>query len=270
VAFTVTSPSGNEIPLVVEVPHAGLELDAAALATLTSPARCIGNDADLLVDRLYQDAPELGATLLVAHTSRYVLDLNRSETDVDSSVVEGVPQFEAPHGLIWTRTTEGHATLDRALPQSELQRRISEIHRPYHQKLWELLVDKRHRFGFVVLLCAHSMPSSGRSGHGDPGSTRADVVPGSRGRTTAHGSVIDLPEQLATRRGWSVLHDIPYRGGYTTGHYGRPAERVHAVQVELNRRIYMDEAALVPRPGGFEATREYCRELVRELGALRL
>jgi N-formylglutamate amidohydrolase len=269
VAFTIKSPSGRETPLVVEVPHAGLQVDAIALATLTSPARCIGTDADLLVDELYQDAPELGATLLVAHTSRYVLDLNRSEADVDPGAVEGMPRLEAPHGLIWKRTTEGHPTLERPLPRSELERRLELIYRPYHRSLLEVLTQKRNRFGFAILLCAHSMPSAGRTGHADPGSVRADIVPGSRGRTTAHPSVIDLPEALAAARGWTVLHDIPYRGGFTTGHYGRPTEGIHAVQVELNRRIYMDEAALVPLLGGFEATREYCRDLVRGLGDLR-
>lgn len=267
--FTVTSPQGRETPLVVEVPHAGLEVDAQSLATLVCPARCIGNDADLFVDKLYARAPELGATLLVAHTSRYVLDLNRAETDVDSTVVLGVPRLDAPHGLIWKRSTEGHPTLDGPLSRAELERRLESIHRPYHDRLRELLDEKRRKFGFALLLCAHSMPSSGRAGHADTGSPRADIVPGTRGRTTAASHLIDLPEALAVARGWSVVHDVPYRGGYTTAHYGKPAAGVHAVQVELNRRIYMDEQALAPLPERFEATEAYCLELVERLGAAR-
>lgn len=268
-SFTIRRPEGTETPLVVEVPHAGLEVDPIALATLVSPARCIGYDADLLVDELYAEAPALGATMLVAHTSRYVVDLNRAETDVDSGVVNGVAPLDAPHGLIWKRSTEGHVTVQSALPRHELDRRLERIYRPYHGALRQLLEEKRQRFGFALLLCAHSMPSRGRTGHADTGTDRADVVPGSRGHTTACPEVIDLPAQLAIERGWTAEHDVPYRGGFTTAHYGRPDQGVHAVQVELNRRLYLHEEALTRRAGGFEATREYCSELVRRLGAIR-
>jgi N-formylglutamate amidohydrolase len=269
VSFTVYRPDGKETPLLVEVPHAGLEVDPIALADLVSPARCIGYDADLLVDELYAEAPALGATVLVAHTSRYVVDLNRSETDVDSAVVQGVPPLDAPHGLIWKRSTEGHGTLRGPLPHSELTRRLDAIYRPYHRTIAGLLAEKREKFGFALLLCAHSMPSRGRTGHSDTGSDRADVVPGSRGHTTGAAQVIDLPATLARERGWSAQHDIPYRGGFTTGHYGQPSRGVHAVQVELNRHLYLDEEHLRRKPGGFEATREYCAELVRRLSAVR-
>jgi N-formylglutamate amidohydrolase len=93
------------------------------------------------------------------------------------------------------------------------------------------------------------------------------VVPGTRGRRSAAASFIDAVEEHAVGRGWSVRHDDPYAGGFTTQHYGRPAEGVHVVQVELARRLYLDEATL--RPGsGFEAVRAWCRELVGKLGRL--
>jgi N-formylglutamate amidohydrolase len=112
------------------------------------------------------------------------------------------------------------------------------------------------------------MPSSGRVGHNDPGSLRADVVPGSRGRTSAAARVIDCPDRLARERGYSVAHDIPYRGGFTTGHYGRPDVQVHAVQIELNRRLYMNEVSLERLPGRFDEIRSYCKEVVTGLGAM--
>jgi N-formylglutamate deformylase len=266
VTFTVRVPSARETPLVVEIPHAGLEVDAQALSTMVAPARCIGRDADLLVDELYGEAHGLGATVLVAHMSRYVCDLNRSEGDVDSGAAEGGELLNSPHGLIWRRSTEGHATLKRPLPRQELERRLTEIYRPYHAELQRLLEAKKLKFGYAVLLCAHSMPSSGRTGHNDQGSARADVVPGSRGRTTAADALIDLPAALALKRGWSVVHDIPYRGGFSTAHYGQPQLGVHAVQVELNRQLYMDEDALVAVPEGYARTRDFCTELVSKLG----
>lgn len=267
--FSVREPVGPETPVVVEVPHAGLHVDARAVATLVAPARSLGRDADLYVDELYQDAPELGATLLVANVSRYVCDLNRSEEDIDGLAAEGGSARSAPHGLIWRTTTENQPALAAPLPRREVQRRLDEIYRPYHGTLRELLEAKRARFGFAVLLCGHSMPSRGRSA-GDSGRVRADVVPGSRGRTSAAATVIDVPEQLANERGWSAAHDAPYRGGFSTAHYGRPRAGVHAIQVELSRRLYMDEQSLEKKPNDFEATRDYCRRLVAALGELRL
>ncbi len=269
-SFTVREPEGRETPVVVEVPHAGLEVDAVALATLVAPARSLAADADLYVHELYADAPAEGATLLFSHVSRYVCDLNRGEQDVDALAAETGIGRSAPHGLVWRTTTEDVPALLRPIDRAELERRLRELYRPYHRTLRELLERKRQRFGYAVLLCAHSMPSRGRSGHSDPGCDRADVVPGSRGRTTAASAVIDTPELVARERGWTAVHDTPYRGGFSTGHYGRPDAGIHAVQVEIARRKYMDERTLAKKPNDFEATREFCRTLVARLGGLGL
>ena len=269
-SFKVIAPRAPEIPVVVEVPHAGLSVDALTLQSLAAPARSIGVDADLYVDELYDGAPDVGATLLVAEHSRYVCDLNRSEQDVDPLAVAGGSAQRAPHGLIWRDTTEGQRALYQPLSREELERRLVTYYRPYHQCLSELLAAKRAKFGFVVLLAGHSMPSRGRPGHSDTGRDRADVVPGSRGRTTAAAVVIDVPEQVARPRGWTVVHDDPYRGGYTTAFYGRPERHQHALQVELSRRLYMNEVSLEKKREGFEATRDFCTGLVAALGALDL
>jgi N-formylglutamate amidohydrolase len=126
------------------------------------------------------------------------------------------------------------------------------------------LQEKREKFGFVILLCGHSMPSFGRLGE-----RRADLVPGTQGRTTAAAGVIDLADSVAHDFSFDVAHDTPYRGGFTTEHYGRPSDRTHALQIELARRLYMDETALRLVPPEFERTRGFCRELVRRLGEIR-
>ncbi|CAN5744312.1 hypothetical protein BH11MYX4_BH11MYX4_21520 [soil metagenome] len=112
------------------------------------------------------------------------------------------------------------------------------------------------------------MPSVGRAGHGDPQAVRADVVPGTRGRTSAGARFIDAVDKHARAAGLSVAHDDPYQGGYTTQHYGRPDRDVHVVQVELARRLYMDEATLT-RSAGFERLRAWCGSLAAALGATR-
>lgn len=268
--FSVTEPRSAPTPVVVEVPHAGLSVDALSLATLAAPARSLGRDADLYVDELYAAAPEYGASMLVAHLSRYVCDLNRSETDVDSRAVDGGTAASAPHGLIWRSTTEARPALLGPLSRDELMRRLDHIYRPYHRALAELIEDKKRRFGFAILLCAHSMPSFGRAGHADPGQARADIVPGSRGGTTTDPAVRRVTEETAESFAWTLRHDDPYRGGFSTAHYGRPADDVHAIQIELARRLYMDEQSLAKSPQGFARTQRFCNELVQRLGQLTL
>ncbi len=267
-SFSVRQPESTEIPVVVEVPHAGIRLDPASLAFLTAPARSIGQDADLYVDDLYARAPALGATLVVAELSRYVCDLNRAETEVDGLAVQGAAHRNAPHGLIWRSTTENHAALRGPLSRAEVERRLELVHRPYHRTLERLLQEKKARFGYAILLCAHSMPSTGRAGHSDAGRDRAEVVPGSRGRTSAAAVVIEETDKVAREAGWTVAHDDPYRGGFSTQHYGRPGLGIHAIQVELSRRLYMDETSLTKITIGFEEVQTFCETLVRRLGAL--
>lgn len=267
--FSVVEPPGEETPVIVEVPHAGLFVDGPALATLSAPARSIGRDADLWVDELYADAPSRGATMVVAHVSRYVVDLNRSERDVDAESVEGAPpNARATRGIIWRLTSDGVRVLDGPLSRRELERRLETYYRPYHAAIAALIERKRARFGHAIVVAGHSMPSIGRAAHGDPNAFRADVVPGTRGRTSASSRFIDAVDTHARASGFSVSHDDPYQGGFTTAYYGRPREASHVVQVELARRLYMDETTL-QKNAGFDRVRTFCAELVARLGAVR-
>lgn len=267
--FVLTPPRAPEVPVIVEVPHAGLEVDAETLATLVAPAQSIGKDADLYVDELYADAPDAGATLLVARMSRYVCDLNRSEHDVDRDTVLGATGRASPHGLIWRATTDNRAAIGKPLARAELERRLQQYYRPYHDQLELLVRERLARYGFVIVLSGHSMPSRGRDGHNDPGRERADVVPGTRQRTTAAAGVIDATERVAARFQLRLAHDEPYRGGHTTVRYGRPAAGIHAIQIELNRKLYMNELSLAKKPNEFRLIKSFCQALVAELAALR-
>lgn len=272
VSFDVIAPVGPETPVVVEIPHAGVAVLAVHLACLAAPARSIARDADLYVDELYTDAPAEGATLVVARTSRYVINLNRSESDLDTDVVEGVSPAGAGsngrhnHGLIWRLTSEGERVLTRPLARSELEERLDRIYRPYHAAVLAELEKKRKKFGIAVLLAAHSMPSLGRGPFGSV-TPRADVVPGTRGRTSAAARFINRVEACSRAMGWTVRHDNPYAGGYSTQRYGKPEEGVHAIQVELARRLYVDEATLRPLGAEMAQARVFCRGLVRSLSA---
>jgi N-formylglutamate deformylase len=267
--FRVVEPDpAIETAVIVEVPHGGVAVDAASLAGMIAPARAIGRDADLFVDQLFDTAPSSGASFIAANISRYVVDLNRGPLEFDGLAVDrGGPQ-NLPRGLIWRIGTEGDPILSRRLSQAELERRLDFLYRPYHAALAAMIDAKRKKFGAAILLCAHSMPSQGRRGHVDVGVGRADVVPGTRGRTSAGAPVIDAVDRAARELGFSVKHDDPYKGGFSTGHYGRPSEGVHAIQVELARRLYMDEDELCVVSPGFERTKLLAQALVTTLGKI--
>lgn len=267
--FELTVPSSERTAVLVEVPHAGLAIPDSVKDELAIGLTEIVRDADLYVDKLYTNAPNEGAALLVAATARYVVDLNRAPDDVDAETVidHPMPRANQPRGVVWRATTDGRPALKRPLRYVELKARLDAFHAPYHEAIERTLEEVRGRFGFAVLLAAHSMPSVGRSAHTDSGVRRADVVPGTRGRTTANSSLIDLVDSHFKRAGLTVRHDDPYRGGFTTAHYGRPALGVHAIQVELNRALYMNEETSEPKQAEFEALARVLSDLVGKLGA---
>ena len=264
---TVAEPSS---PLVVSVPHAGLR--TAGFERTLNPELDVRCDADLFVDRLYRigdaDAPEVS---VAAQTSRFVCDMNRDPDDVSRGAV---PEHPAPRntdgrGFIWAITTTGVPALARPLALDEWRERTA-IHAAYHDAITRALERARDRFGYAILLDGHSMPSRGRQGHKDPGRARAQVVPGDRDGTscapalTAH--VIDHFES----RGLTVAANDPYKGGFITAHHGRPADRIHAIQVELRRDLYMDEDAYTVTQPGFDELRALIDGLVASLRAFKL
>jgi N-formylglutamate amidohydrolase len=268
----VGDPSVPERPLLVEIPHAGLIVPEAIRHELLAPEDALMRDADIYVDRLYENSARAGATLLVAKLSRYVVDLNRARDDLDAATVSGHPVGAGtqPRGVVWRATTDGRPVLLRPLGPTELNSRLERYYAPYH-KVLQLNLDRlRDRFGYVILLAAHSMPSLGRSTHRDPGAQRADVVPGTCGRTSADPRVIDFVDAHFRNAGLRVRHDDPYKGGYTTSHYGRPAQRCHAIQIELNRALYVDEQTFRIKQPEFDELQRLLDSLVTSLAALKL
>jgi N-formylglutamate deformylase len=266
--FELTLPKIGARPLLVEVPHAGLTLPEAVRDELIAPEDAMRRDADIYVDQLYANAPSFGAALLTANVSRYVVDLNRAQDDVDASTVSGHPSAASaqPRGVVWRSTTDGRPILAKPLDYEQLLARLDRYYVPYHAALRRTLDALRARFGYVILLAGHSMPSMGRSGHADPGARRADIVPGTCGRTSADRRLIDLVDVHFRSAGLSVRHDDPYRGGYTTSHYGRPREHCHAIQIELNRALYVDEQSCQIKEPEFRRLQLLLDQLVEKLG----
>lgn len=261
-------------PVVVEIPHASVVVPDALKKELRLVERELRLDSDAYVDELFASAPTLGASVLVAGYSRYVVDLNRAEDDVDAFSVpsiaktrcrhgRGVVCNHAPRGVIWRENSLGHSLIASPLTLEQYQQRIDQYYLPYHRALQQRLQLLQQQFGYVLLLCAHSMPSVGRGPDGSK-VRRADVVPGTRGQTTAHPSLIALVDQHFRRLGMSVRHDDPYRGGNTTVRWGRPVDGIHAVQIELNRAMYMDESTGERNATSMSKLAEACHGLVEQ------
>lgn len=269
--FSLVDPEpARETSVLVEVPHAGLAVPDPVRDELLVSRETRLRDSDLYVDALCARAPSRGATLLCARVSRYVVDLNRAPDDVDPETVPDHPDPRGvqPRGVVWRLTSDGQPALRAPLSYAGLCERLARYHAPYHDALGARLEAKRARFGHAILLAAHSMPSVSKVG--GKGARRADIVPGTRGRTTADARVIDLVGAHFRDAGLTVRHDDPYRGGWTTANYGRPDVGWHAIQLELNRALYVDEATSRPLDGDFEAIEALVLDLVRKLGALRL
>lgn len=267
--FVARLPALPTSPVVVSVPHAGTATDGFEAAL--SPELDVRCDADLFVDRLYRlgeaDAPDAH---IAARLSRFVCDLNRDPDDVSRGAV---PEHRAPRnadgrGFVWAVTTAGLPALAHPLELAEWQARTA-IHAAYHEAIERALARARDHYGFAVLVDGHSMPSMGRLGHKDPGRLRADVVPGDRDGTSCSPALSQLVGEHFEGAGYSVAFNDPYKGGFITAHHGQPARDIHAIQIELRRDLYMDEAAYTIKDPGFTRLRGTLAALLTKLETFR-
>lgn len=266
----LTHPRTTASPVLVEVPHSGLQVPPEVESEIDATPLAMLRDSDIYVDQLYQRAPDYGATLLVSRVSRYVVDLNRGPDDVDSAAVPRHPKGRhiPARGVVWRARTDGTPLLRAPLTVEQFTRRLELFYDPYHRTLREVAAQIREQHGRVVILAAHSMPSAGRRMLGGGEIRRADIVPGTRGRSSADGRIIDLIDSHFREAGLSVKHDDPYRGGWTTSSYGAPKRGQHAVQIELNRALYVDEKTSEIKPSDFAQLQTVLDQLVGKLGKL--
>ena len=233
------------IPLVFASAHSG-DVHPPCPAAADQPARSLRSAEDALMQPLVGAGPAQGAVLLAAVVARSFVDLNRDPDELDPLAVEGAPaellspRARAGYGVIPRLSGDGLPLHRRRLTREEAQARLDGVHRPYHLALADLMHETRARHGRAILVDWHSMP--GRAGD-------MDVVLGTR-HGAACGSALSRQMQgLMERQGWRVSLNHPYAGGYSTRRWGRPDEGFEAVQVEINRRLYLDEDTLEPSPG---------------------
>jgi N-formylglutamate amidohydrolase len=242
--------------LVFASPHSGRHYPPDMRASSRLGAAAIRSSEDALVDELLEGAPRHGCTVIAARYARAYVDVNREPYELDPTMFEDdLPDFArartarvaAGLGSIARLVAEGREIYDRKLTFAEANGRIQAVHQPYHGALAQLVEEARTHAGVAVLIDWHSMP--GAAGQSGPGRRCVDMVLGDRFGSTCAPALTEFVERQLTRMGYIVARNAPYAGGYTTETYGRPGRGVHALQVEISRALYLDEAMLMPTPG---------------------
>jgi N-formylglutamate amidohydrolase len=243
-------------PLVFASPHSGRDYPDDMMSAAALDAQTIRRSEDAFVDDLIEAAPALGAATITARYARAYIDLNREAFELDPGMFEDeLPEFArartarvaAGLGAIARVVSEGQEIYARKLMYAEARGRIEGAHRPYHAALERLVAEAHRTHGFAILIDWHSMPAAAAKAGGRD--RPCDFVLGDRFGAACAGALTQRVERELEAMGYRVARNTPYAGGYTTEHYGRPARGVHALQIAVNRALYVDEASLAPTPG---------------------
>lgn len=262
-------PVSRTIPLVFASPHSGRDYPPEFLADARLDPLSLRRSEDSFVDELFASAPEFGAPLLAATFPRAFCDPNRESWELDPAMFEdALPEWvnsssarvSAGLGTIARIVASGETIYRRKLRFAEAAGRVHDYWQPYHGRLAELIAATTRDFGVCLLIDCHSMPAIGASARG------AEFVLGDAHGTSCAPHLTRLVERVLSELGYSVRRNEPYSGGYTTRHYGRPRQGVHALQIELARSLYMDETRIERLPR-FAAVQRDLRALIAALAA---
>ena len=253
--FATIAPAEQRVPFVLNSPHSGRFYPPRFLAMSRLDASAIRRSEDCYVDELFRGAVALGAPLLAANFPRAYLDVNREPWELDPRMFEEALPAHANMrsarvvgglGTVPRLVGEGQEIYAGKLPLAEALARIEASYKPYHEALGRLLARTRAAFGFAVLIDCHSMPASVRVGDG---SVRPDFIVGDRFGTACAPALTEAAIAILIGMGYNVAHNKPYAGGFITEHYGRPGHGVHALQIEINRGLYLNERTYEPSVG---------------------
>jgi N-formylglutamate deformylase len=265
-------------PLVLDSPHSGVDYPQDFRPAVDLPL--LRRAEDTHVEKLYDFAPGLGVAWIEALFPRSYLDANRNTTELDVGLLEdawtdpletdpvSLAKVRLGKGLVWRCTDEGIDIYDRKLSAAEVRSRIDRCWRPYHAAVAEAIEKAHARHGYSIHLNCHSMPAVSASHATDyPGLEHADFVIGDRDGSTAAPALSQRICDVLRGFGYEVEYNHPYKGVELVRRYGDPASHRHSIQVEVNRKLYMDEETLAPN-AGFETLRGHLRQLVQHLLAL--
>lgn len=268
--FEVLAPKEQVAPFVFCSPHSGRIYPAAFLAQSRLDPLSLRKSEDSFVDRLFDGVANLGAPLLAARFPRAFVDANREPFELDQAlIVESLPDFANSQsarvvgglGTIPRIVADGEDIYAHRIRISQAMARIDLLYKPFHAMLASLIENTRRRFGYAILIDCHSMPSTLTT---QPEQARPDFVIGDRYGASCDGRLVRCLRDALGGLGYDSQANRPYAGGFITEHYGRPARGVHAIQIEINRGLYLDENAIVPTTA-FEQLRADLMDLATQM-----
>jgi N-formylglutamate amidohydrolase len=273
-------PARQLSPLILASPHSGRTYPEEFTRQSCLAEVVLRQSEDCFMDRLAAAAPQVGAPLLSALFPRVFVDPNREPTELDQEMFADrltlpanatSPRVLAGLGVIPRLAANEQEIYAAKLPQAEAERRLNLFYRPYHRALGDLVAATKRQFGLCVLLDCHSMPSAGAWMDGLHSRQRIDVdyVLGDCFGSSCAERVTAAAESCLAERGAKVRRNNPYSGGYVAQSYGRPAQGVHVLQLEINRALYMNETTLEPT-AGFAVVQDVLRLLIERVGAAAL
>ncbi|MGR3542191.1 MAG: N-formylglutamate amidohydrolase [Hasllibacter sp.] len=248
-AFDLTMPHRRDTAAVFASPHSGRNYPVGFLRDSVLDRRTIRSSEDAFVDELWADVPGHGAPLLAALAPRAFVDMNRDEGELDPALISGVgrvahnPRIASGLGVIPRVVAGGRAIYRGKIGMRAARGRIEHYWRPYHATLAGLLDEAHRGFGEAILIDCHSMPHEAIEGLSG---SRPQVVLGDRFGASADGGIVDRIETRFRDEGLRVARNAPFAGAYIAQQYGTPAKGRHAVQIEIDRSLYMDESLLRP------------------------
>ena len=249
--LTVLRPAHQSVPVVFSSPHSGRDYPAAFVAASRLDPRSLRRSEDSFVDQLYQGVVARGMPLLAARFPRAYCDVNREASELDPAMFAEPlprdantrsPRVLAGLGTIPRVVASGAEIYAGKLPLAEIDHRLEACYHPYHRRLAALLDQTRRSFGWSLLVDCHSMPSIGGPMDRDSGLSRVDVVLGDCYGEACAPRITEVVEAAFQARGYRVVRNTPYAGGHLTRSHGKPRRGSHALQIELNRALYMNEA----------------------------
>jgi N-formylglutamate amidohydrolase len=263
--YIVSAPETQVAPFVFCSPHSGSIYPPSFVALSRLSPLSLRKSEDCFVDQLFSPVAAAGVPLIAARFPRAFLDVNREPYELDPELFSGpLPDFANTQsvrvagglGTIARIVADGEEIYRHKLPLASGLARIEQLYIPFHAALCDLIETTRRRFGYAILIDCHSMPSASMAPAAGP---RPDIVLGDRFGASADCRITRFLKDGLTALGYEVHMNRPYAGGYITEHYGRPAREVHAVQIEINRGLYLDELTLRPTAGFEELRRDLTR-----------
>ncbi len=271
--LALSQPTEQTSSAVFSSPHSGSDYPAEMLARTHLSQTALRSSEDAFVDELFVSAPSHGAPLIAAVRPRAWLDLNRAADELDPALVAGAPKsnrsprINAGLGVIPRVVSESRIIMNGKITLDEAQTRIAAYHRPYHNALSTLLRDTREMFGHAILFDCHSMPHDALAGSTMINGARPEVVLGDRFGASCERWVMDAAMDLFSASGFRVVRNAPFAGGYITQTYGQPSKGIHALQIEIDRSLYMNETS-VTKTVRFSFVQRQINDIVRKLAKI--